>query len=122
MTRWLRSRGKGFWLSAAIIVAILGAWFTVLQVTADPETGPAYGRTSEESQRLNDAFLNYVRMNNPELRSEPDGNLLLVGYKVCTNLHSFSELTLTNMAEVAYPGAGRRIYEGATQYLCEEGS
>jgi hypothetical protein len=86
------------------------------------DTGPAYGRTSGESQRLNDAYLNYVRMNNPELRSEPDGNLLVVGYKICGSLHTYSEITLRNMAEVAYPGAGKRIYDGATQYLCEEGS
>jgi hypothetical protein len=115
MKRWL-------WLAVgAVVLAALGTGLGLAVYEANKPEMVAHGRTSQESQRLNDAYLNYVRMNNPELQSEPNGNLLLVGYKVCTNLHSYSETTLTNMAEIQYPGAGRRIYDGATQYLCEEG-
>lgn len=106
-----------------VLVAIGGIVFAAAYSTVyDDPKHVKIGRTSDESAKLNEAYLNYVRMNNPELRSEPNGNLLVVGYKVCGQLHAYSELTLVNMAELAYPGAGRRIYDGATQYLCEEGS
>lgn len=116
---------KRHWLGLVIIlgaVMALGGIGIASYQNSEPDTGPAYGRTSEESQKLNDAFLNYVRMNNPELVNVPNGNLLVVGYKICTELHTFSELTLVNMAEIEYAGAGQRIYDAATQYLCEEGS
>lgn len=106
---------------AAVVSALLGVGVGLAVYETNKPEMVAHGRTSQESQRLNDAFLNYVRMNNPELRGEPNGNLLLVGYKVCTNLHGFSETTLVNMAELQYSGAGQRIYDGATQYLCEAG-
>lgn len=109
-------------LSGAIIVVALSAWFGILYFTQSSQPEQSSGiSNSESSARLNAAYLNYVRMNNPELRSEPNGNLLVLGYKICGDLHSFSELTLVNMAEIQYTGAGRRIYDGATQYLCEEG-
>jgi hypothetical protein len=113
---------KARWLAVgAAVLALAGVGLGLaVHEAAKPEM-TAHGRTSDESQRLNDAYLNYVRMNNPELENEPNGNLLVVGYKICSELQGFSETTLTNMAELQYPGAGRRIYDGATQYLCEEG-
>lgn len=109
----------GLLICLGVVVALGGIGIAAYQ--SDADTGPAYGRTSAESAALNDAYLGYVRMNNPELASEPNGNLLIVGYKICTELHSFSENTLVNMAEIEYTGAGQRIYDGATQYLCEAG-
>lgn len=116
-------RPKWPYVVMAVVAGVLVVLSVVLyQYYTQPETGPAHGMTSEASQKLNDAYLGYVRMNNPELASVPNGNLLVVGYKVCTQLHGFSETTLVNMAEIQFPGAGQRIYDGATQYLCEEGS
>lgn len=116
---------KRHWLGLLIalgaVVALAGVGISAY-MGSEPDTGPAYGRTSDESQKLNDAYLGYVRMNNPELNSVPNGNLLVVGYKICAELHSFSEETLVNMADIEYTGAGQRIYDGATQYLCEAGS
>jgi hypothetical protein len=113
---------KRWWLAVgAAVLALAGVGLGLAVHEASEPEMTAHGRTSDESAKLNDAYLNYVRMNNPELNSEPNGNLLFVGYKICGELHSFSETTLTNMAELQYPGAGRRIYDGATQYLCEEG-
>ena len=119
----MSARHKAVWLAVgAAVLALAGVGLGLAVYEANQPEMTAHGRTSEESQKLNDAYLNYVRMNNPELNSEPPGNLLAVGYKICTELHGYSETTLTNMAELQYPGAGRRIYDGATQYLCEAGS
>ena len=109
-------------LSVVVLGLLAVCGVATYQYLSTPDTGPAYGRTSGDSAKLNDAYLNYVRMNNPELAGVPNGNLLAVGYRICANLHSFSELTLVNMAEIEYTGAGQRIYDGATQYLCEAGS
>jgi len=119
MSRW---KSKEFIVSAAIIAVMLTA--LLLAVTLSKRSQPEQSSgisNSESSAKLNAAYLNYVRMNNSELRNEPNGNLLAWGYKICGDLHSFSELTLVNMVEVEYTGAGQRIYDGATQYLCEEG-
>jgi hypothetical protein len=110
---------KVAWLVVgAVVLALAGVGLGLAVYEANKPEMTAHGRTSDESAKLNDAYLNYVRMSNPELNSEPNGNLLFVGYKICSDLHSLSETTLTNMAELQYPGAGRRIYDGATQYLC----
>lgn len=112
------------WIACAFLIAVplAGIAVSAYRYAHPPETGPAYGRTSTESQKLNDAYLGYVRMNNPELVGVPNGNLLALGYKICGELHTYSELTLVNMADIEYTGAGQRIYDGATQYLCETGS
>ena len=76
----MNRRPKWPYILAAVVLAVLGVCaVATYQYLTQPDTGPAYGRTSGESQKLNDAYLNYVRMNNPELRSEPNGNLILIG-------------------------------------------
>lgn len=104
---------------AVLLVGLLVAlWFTQSSQEEERHSGIS---NSEKSAQANTNYLDYVRAHNPELRGEPNGNLLVVGYKICTELHDFSELTLVNMADIQYTGAGRHIYDAATQYLCEEG-
>lgn len=113
---------KRLLLALLPIVAAAGLFLALALSNADsnPTTPPQKGISkSEESAKLNDAYLNYVRMNNPELQSEPNGNLLVVGYKICGDIHNYSEQILVNMAEMQFKGAGQRVYDGATQYLCE---
>jgi hypothetical protein len=112
---------KEFIVSAVVIVTLLVGWLIFLALDDKPEQVSSGLSNSDKSAQRNDAYLSYVRTGNPELETEPGGSLLRVGYKICGELHSFSELTLVNMADIQYTGAGQRIYDGATQYLCQEG-
>jgi hypothetical protein len=110
---------KVLWLVlGAVVLTLAGVGLGLAVYEANKPEMTAHGRTSDESAKLNDAFLNYVHMGNPELESEPNGNLLAIGYRVCQDRDNYSRTVFIYNIEEKYPNAGARIYDGATQYLC----
>lgn len=99
-----------------IALGILGT--AVIWQAVQPEQGEKQGRTSSESAALNDAYLRYVRMNNPELDNESNQRLLNVGYATCDARKDYSQTVVVYNLESLFTNAGQRIYDGATQYLC----
>lgn len=73
---------------------------------------------SERTAKLNDAFINYVRLGEVA-RNAPDGELLALGHMTCQARDNYPEQVIILNIELEYPYAGRRIYDGATQYLCD---
>lgn len=112
------------WLTIAAIAAVIlvaAVLFAWQHDEGPTPTPPSPGLSNSESRaKLNDAYLNYVRMGEVA-QSASDQKLLSVGYDVCNfkeagNSDTIIIYNVESETDLLY--AGRRIIDGATQYLC----
>lgn len=105
-------------LAVVLSLATTGAMVVMFTILNHREPPVKPESNSALTQKLNDAFINYVRLGQVA-RTAADDELLALGYRTCNARKNYPEQTIILNIELEYPYAGRRIYDGATQYLCD---
>jgi hypothetical protein len=100
-------------------LAVIAGVFIAIQFHNESQVGSAVSdvNRSVETARLNEAYLNWVKLGN-RADGYSDAELLGAGYAVCEAQESHSDTVIEYNLEESFPHNGRRIIDGARQYLC----
>lgn len=109
------------WMWGAVAAGV-AAVVTVVGINVvkavDDEPLVAHGRTSQDSQSRNDAYLNYFRAG-ASAEGHTNQELLDAGYFVCKwRAEGKTDVIISYNLMYTYPNGYQRIMDGADQYLC----